>query len=316
MKIAFYSPHLCLRGTTVALYDYAIYNKSLLGNESLVIYEENHQHNDDTTIAKFNETLECVPIASIEHLDKALSDHKCDAVYIIKCGHKNDGRMASACKTLIHAIGVVNESEAHGDVYAYGSYWLSKVCSDGRLPAVPYMVDLPDVDGDLREDLKIPEDALVFGRNGGPDTWNLRWASSVVESVAKASPNTFFVFQNTPKFCDLKNVIHIESTADMSYKTKFINTCDAMIHCRNEGESFGLSCGEFSIRNKPVITWHGSPERNHIEVLGDRGLYYSGPEDMRDILTSFVPEPQKDWNAYTDYTPEKVMRIFEEVYLS
>jgi len=316
MKIAFYSPHLCLRGTTVALYDYAYYNEKLLNNESLVIYDKTDHRNSDTTINKFEQTLNCVAINSIADLDKSLRENNCDAVYIIKCGYKNDGRMASACKTLIHVIGVANESEAHGDVYAYGSYWLSKVCSDGRLPAVPYMVDLPDVDGDLREDLKIPEDALVFGRNGGLDTWSLPWASSVVENVARTSPSTFFVFQNTPKFCDLKNVIHIESTANMSYKTKFINTCDAMIHCRNEGESFGLSCGEFSIRNKPVITWNGSPERNHIEVLGDKGIYYSGPEDMQDILMKFVPEPKKDWNAYKDYTPEKVMKIFEEVYLS
>ena len=38
---------------------------------------------------------------------------------------------------------------------------------------VPYVVDLPEVDGDLREELGIPENAFVFGRNGGSETFDL-----------------------------------------------------------------------------------------------------------------------------------------------
>ena len=88
-----------------------------------------------------------------------------------------------------------------------------------------------------------------------------------------------------------------------------------MIHARLEGESFGLSCGEFSIRNKPVITWDGSRERNHIYVLGDKGIYYNNSEQLYDIFSQFKKEPQKNWNAYQEYTPEKIMPIFEEVFL-
>ena len=36
MKIAFYDNSLCLMGTTVAIYDYANYNESILGNESFI----------------------------------------------------------------------------------------------------------------------------------------------------------------------------------------------------------------------------------------------------------------------------------------
>ena len=93
-----------------------------------------------------------------------------------------------------------------------------------------------------------------------------------------------------------------------------------MIHARNEGESFGLSCGEFSIRNKPVITWNGSRERSHIEILGDKGIYYNNEGDLYEIMSNFwkqliTPGISQDWNAYKDYTPEKVMKIFNEVYL-
>ena len=40
---------------------------------------------------------------------------------------------------------------------------------------------------------------------------------------------------------------------DLNYKVKFINTCDAMIHARAMGETFGLAVAEFSKKNKPVI---------------------------------------------------------------
>ena len=108
----------------------------------------------------------------------------------------------------------------------------------------------------------------------------------------------------------------MNATSDMGYKTKFVNSCDAMIHARQVGESFGLSCGEFSVKNKPVITWYGSKERNHIEVLGDRGIYYNDPQGLYEILINFIPEPDKDWNCYRDYSPENIMKVFKEVYLN
>lgn len=315
MIIGFYQPHLCLRGTTVAMYDYAYYNEKLLNNTSIIFYDINHLANNNTAIKKFTDNIECIPINNINSLDKEIINYQCDAIYITKAGYKNDGRMASACKTLIQAIAMAPESEAHGDVYAYGSYWLSEVCSNGRIPAVPYMVDLPNIDDDLRDELSIPKEAIVFGRNGGLDTWNLPFVSDTIKNVVQKRNDIYFVFQNTPIFYEHKNIIHIHATSDMEYKTRFINTCDAMIHARHEGESFGLSCGEFSIRNKPIITWNGSIERNHIYILQDKGIYYTNQEDLYNILINFKPEPDNDWNCYKEYNPKNIMGIFNEVYL-
>jgi hypothetical protein len=314
MKVGFYSPHLCLRGTTVAMYDYAYYNQEILNNESYIFYDKNHHHNHPTTIEKFS-VFNTTAIESIKDLDKNLLSTGCDAVYIIKGGYMNDGRDATACKTLIHAIAPAPETEQHGDIYAYGSYWLSNHCSEGRIPAVPYMVDLPKIDEDLRVSLGIPQEATVFGRNGGLDTWDLPFADKVVHQTLQEREDVYFLFQNTPIGFTHRKILHLPSTSDMVFKTKFINTCDAMIHCRYVGESFGLSCAEFSIRNKPVITWNGSPERNHIEILGGKGLFYSNEKEMRNRLISFHKEPERDWNCYKDYTPEKIMKIFDEVYL-
>jgi hypothetical protein len=312
MKIAFFSPHLCLRGTTVAMHDYSFYNQEILGNESVAIHERDHQYNNETVIEKFEKHTQVISIDGIGELDSVLEKEKCDAVYIIKTG-KNDERIAHACKTLIHCVGMQNDP--HGDVYAYVSKWLSDACSGGNIPYVPYMTDLPNVDEDLRGELGIPEDAIVFGRSGGHDTWNLPFANPVIDAVLRNNPNIYFLFQNTPVSFRHNRILHIEKKADLIYKTKFINSCDAMIHARHEGESFGLACAEFSLRNKPVITWLDSKERNHIEVLGSKGIYYSSPRDMFDALCVFKKEPEKDWNCYRDFNPEDVMKKFKEVYL-
>lgn len=34
----------------------------------------------------------------------------------------------------------------------------------------------------------------------------------------------------------------------------FIRTCDAMLHARMSGETFGLAIAEFSAHNRPVLT--------------------------------------------------------------
>ena len=90
-----------------------------------------------------------------------------------------------------------------------------------------------------------------------------------------------------------------------------------MLHARFVGESFGLSCAEFSLKNKPVITWIGSKERNHIDVLGDKGIYYNDSNDILNILLNLnkVEINNKDWNMYNDYLPEKVIEKFKNIYL-
>ena len=325
LTVGFHQPHLCLRGTTVAMHDYAYYNQEILGNRSIVFYcndlPDDFPQNDPTVIKKFIDSgIELCAVNTPEthpgsdDLNKAIEKIGVDVLYITKAGDK-DERIASSCKTVIQAIGCVPYSEAHGDVFSYGSQWLSDHCSAGKAPAVPYMVWLPDIQDDLREKLDIPSDAVVFGRTGGRDTWNLRFANPVIQEVLRLRSDIYFLFQNTPIPFEHPRVIHVENSGDLKYKTKFINSCDAMIHSRIEGESFGLACAEFSIRNKPVITWSKSAEKNHIVTLGDKGIYYDNPEQMLYALLNFVPNNDKDFNCYKEYSPEKVMQVFKKVYL-
>lgn len=319
MKIAFYTAHLCVRGTTVAIYDYAKYNQDVLGNESLILYDENNPYNDETVKEKFAKTCKVIALQgaySLENVDRNLSEEKCDAVYVIKKGFRTDSVTPTSCKSLIHAIGMAPPSEKHGSIWAYASKWLKSACAPKEdIPVVPYMTWLPDTNENMRKELGIPKDSIVFGRTGGQDSWNIPFANHVIFESLQKRKDIYFLFQNTPVPFQHERIIHVNSTADLDFKTKFINSCDAMIHARSEGESFGLACAEFSIKNKPIITWGGSPERSHIEILGNKAHIYHTPRELYDQIINFQ-RLFEDYNCYDDYSPKNIMKIFKDVYLS
>lgn len=317
MKIAFHDNSLCLFGTTLAIKNWAFWGRELLGYEPIILYNKNHRANNINVINTFNEEFDYKVFAysNTSQIDKILSDNKCEYFLMEKSG-KPDGVISTVSKNLINAIAICSANDVHGDVFAMGSEWLSKI-TNYQIPFVPYIVYLPDIHVDLREDLNIPKDALVLGRNGGFETFDISFVKEAINEVINLRQDLWFVFQCTEKFIDHPRIIFLPCSNDSEYKTKFINTCDAMLHARTAGESFGMACGEFSIRNKPVITWSGSHERNHIDILGSTGIYYTTKSDVIDILLNISKFDinNKYWNCYTDYCPELVMKKFHKIYI-
>lgn len=312
MKIGFHSNQLSLRGTEIALYDYAFYNEKLLGNESVIItrHPDNWTISDRTAIKKFEDRFLVYYYKNDAELQEIIKDTKLDVFYAQKAGFY-DGIVSNSCKTVVHTV--FQHEEPHGEVYAYISEWLSDLYGK-RHPFVPYMIDMPEVDGDLREELGIPTDAVVYGRYGGLETFDLPFVHDTVKKVAMENPNIYFVFMYTNKFSDgISNIIYLDGTYDLTRKVKFINTCDAMLHARINGESFGLAIAEFSIKNKPVLTYHYARDNAHFVMLGDKAVIYDETSLERLLLSKW--DKTKDWNAYRAYTPEAVMAKFKEVFL-
>ena len=93
--------------------------------------------------------------------------------------------------------------------------------------------------------------------------------------------------------------------------------CDAMIHARAMGESFGLAISEFLYLDKPVIAWPGGGDQNHVKMLGEEGLWYNQDDELYNHL---VNTKQQDHNGrykklVDQFTPESVMQKFNEVFL-
>lgn len=316
MKIAFHSNQLGLRGTEIALYDYAHYNEEILGNRSIILTNLKAPFHDHRAINKFSARFPVYAYSDWDEAERILESNQIDVLYCIKAG-LNDGLLSKRCKTVVHAV--FKYCEPHGHVYAYVSEWLaSHMSSQTRVfPFVPHIVEPPQSHEHLRGQLKIPKNAIVFGRYGGAETFDVSFAREVVQRVADSVPDRYFVFMNTEQFCTPRhNVIFLEGAADLRDKERFINTCDAMLHARESGETFGLAIAEFSVRQRPVLTWTGSHERSHIELLGTTGLYYSDTSDLERLLRTFTPDTTRNWDVYSvRFSPRAVMEQFQRVFL-
>jgi hypothetical protein len=315
MKIAFHSEQLAYRGTEVAMYDYAKYNEEILGNESIIIA------NADPKLLpaydKFKKRFHVELYDNFSLVDKICEKNKVDVFYITKSG-ENDGKICKSCKTAVHAVFAAKDP--HGQVYAYISEWLSNFCYNGHMPYVPYMVEKNPEVQNLRQQLNIKKDAIVLGYHGGHNSFNINFVQQAVYEHAHRNPNVYFLFLGAQQFCpQMPNIIHFPYAYDLSFKGKFINTCDAMLHARDRGETFGLSIAEFSCANKPVITWYDSPERQHIEILEDVGIYYSNKEHIDYILQNIqdlIQPNEKKYDVYSQkFSPKNVMQKFDQVFI-
>jgi hypothetical protein len=228
-----------------------------------------------------------------------------------------DGFLVPGVKNCVHAQFLCDEF--HGDVYAYLSPWMSRVMTGREDSFVPFFVPRLESGENLRKQLKIPKEARVFGRHGGLDTFNISFARKVVAEHAHRHPGDHFVFLNTQPIHGterLTNVHYLPATVDSLEKARFLATCDAMIHARDTGETFGLAVAEFAVLVKPVFTFGGSKERAHLEMLGKQARVYHHRQGLQKILEDFEPGAggRTEYQDWAD--PHQVMSIFRERFLS
>jgi beta-1,4-mannosyl-glycoprotein beta-1,4-N-acetylglucosaminyltransferase len=324
LVVGFHSNQLCERGTEVALFDYAFYNQTLYGNKSIIFYDRNNPNNHSKVISRFETHFKCYAYTDFAEIDSVLLSEGADYFYSI--GQGMGMQLVSACPNCLHDV---FQMQPHGERYATVSRHLALSFNRPDIPSVPHIVHFrSDCSDNLREMLGIPGDAIVFGRYGGFNQFDIGYVHEAICEFIQmnANSNAYFIFANTRAFCEHgghghghKQIIHVETLYDETDKLKFINTCDAMIHARSDGETFGLSIAEFSIKNKPVITTHSSiPNSNaHIDMLGERAVIYRNKTELLDIFENMrqIAASREDWNAYADYNPESVMRQFMKVFI-
>lgn len=300
VKVGFLSNQLDNRGTGDALYKYAHYNEEILGNESYIYSFAGGNHDREAT-RRFSDRFQLKVILLPYKIEV-------DALYHIKSGY-DDGFRPDNIPYLVHSV---FDNQPHGTVYATVSPWMGERFS---LPYVPHIVELADTNENLRERLGIHKDGIVFGRHGGPDSFDIDFVKEEIKYYLETTPNVYFLFLNTDKFIEHPHVIHLPATVDPINKRKFINTCDAMIHARSRGETFGLSVGEFAVAGKPIITYSESHEKAHLYELGQFALTYKNGKELITQMDKIVAGPLLTW-GYGNYTPYKVMTKFDEVFLS
>jgi len=327
--VAFHSNQLGHRGTEICLYKYAKYNRDILGNDSIIISSSSKP---TPCIDRFKEFKTFLYPHSLQDgnnnetirntIEDLCKKEKVTHFYAIKYG-TDDGIMPKNTKSLAHCVFTMHQP--HGDVYA----GVCKYISDkfGGIHSYVYHIvekEVPDCNNDLRETLNIPKDAIVLGRHGGDNTFNLEFVHNTIRNIINHRKDLYFVFLNTHEFINHERVKYLPWTMDEVAKAKFVNTCDAMIHARNDGEIFSLATAEFSVRNKPIITWApdtipGHYDIGHLVVLNDTCFKYKNENDLKDILLNISKKDfeTKNWDVYSDtYSPTNVMQQFNDVFLT
>lgn len=328
VKIGFFLREISVRGVELSVYNYADCNETILQNESYIFYincihrvydgADYIQSSQNMFKERFKDRFfEC---NSFDEVEQIIKEKGIDILYNQKMGAV-DKHVSKNCKNAVHAV--FNKLEIHGEVYATISEFLCLKRPELGLPFVPYMVRMHETQDNLREKLSIPQNALVFGRHGGHWTFDIPFAIGCVVRIAKLRPDWYFLFMNTDfpeHFNPLpKNIIFLKSTTDQYEKALFINTCDAMIHARSDGETFGLACGEFSIKNKPVITSIFG-DQCHSMILKDKAKYYSNRRELIGAMewcaTNIDTVRSSNWDAYSEeFSPQKVMEKFDKVFI-
>jgi hypothetical protein len=314
MKVAFLLERLSLRGVEGVAWSYARYNQTLLGNESVIVLRRpaNDFQHDVTAEAHdmFHAAFEVHVAASDDDIDPLLERLGVDVCYVPVHGGFDPGHVPRRVPTLAHCV--FRTDARLGTVRAAVSNWVSR----GLTRVLPNVLDLPGSDGtDLRAELGIPADAFVFGRHGGYDSFDVPWVPPVVLAVAAEKPDVYFVFMHTASFVEPDecppNVLFVPGTADKARKRRFIDTCDAMLHARQIGETFGCACGEFALAGRPVVTFPGM-DQEHVRLLDRLAVTYTSPEQLDAVLrdTDGLRVLRGLRCDYLRYTPDNVMPVF------
>lgn len=308
------------------MYDYGDYNETLLNNRSIMVFPKDGVASEGAK-KRFQDRFETYFYSSREELETIADKVGADVCYFIKNG-SNDGLLISGKKNVIHVV--FQHFEPHGDVYAYVSNWLSKTYGGGKNPSVPHIIRAPmNTADDLREELGISRDAKVFGVIGGTDSFKLISATNAVLDTIERRNDRYFIFVKTRmpvwfpwinarirKALQSGRLIYLDEITDFDKKERFINSCDAMLHARRRGETFGIALGEFALRGKPVIVYKSdkTKDKGHYEILKDTANYYTSRQSLCRILAS-DPSSLKISNAYEQFLPETVMAQFDRVFL-
>ena len=315
VHVVFWDNGLGERGTSVELFEYAHFNETILGNKSTIMYNLNHYSNKEYSVKRFKDRFTVIGVNQWSEVDPILKSIDCDVLYITKAGDW-DGQVSGICKTVVHAV--FTSCTPHGNVYASISDWLN-TSHRTNIPVVPYIIRVDDTQENLRKELSIPDDAIVFGTYSGKQQFDIDYVRRAVETISKESRNINFIFLNIePFFTASDRVRFLPGTSDMLLKRKFINTCDAMLYGRNGGETFGAAVGEFCISGKPIICRGVENMDYHLTILGDSAVKHMNYEDLYRILTTWKKGDHSDKicpEKYKRFSPENVMTVFKRIFL-
>jgi len=288
-------------------------------------------------------SINCKDLIGGVELVKTALHLNCSILYMQKYGTKDSppaypNSFSNLMPTAVHAI---FRYERHGTYYASLNenipFFPPYICGTSNEDScdetefLSYVVTKPKTvvtyesqTVSLREELGIAPDTLVVCNHGGRGSFDVSIAAEGVNLlIAKYNSSRLqFLILGSLYASNGTSIRYLPQISSIDAKERFFNACSCMLHARFMGETFGLAVAEFSIRNKPVLTYTGPLEQHladqeHIRILGRKGYYYSNAEDIVAIISDWVLNgiPSRDYNAYRSYSPNRIMDDFKRIFL-
>lgn len=310
MKVGFFIGQLGLRGTDQFVWKLADVAEALLGHEAIIVTNKTQPLTQDLTEeskASFHRRFFVVPLMPTETLDTIACRYGLDVMYISAWGIP-DGLVTTNIPCLVHAI--FDCGTPYGHMYASISSYMKRKCQ-ANCEVLPFCTEILPKSKDLRQVLGIPNDAFVFGRHGGYDTFDIQFVHDAIRSVDDA--DVYFVFLNTRQFMpSSSHVIFLPGGPDLQYRSDFVQACDAMVHSRSDGETFGMAIAEFSLANKPVLTT-ACGDLAHIDILQPNVWVCRDTSEYVQAMKDVRVAPAGCYDAYKQFSPAVVAQKFQEL---
>ncbi len=206
--------------------------------------------------------------------------------------------------------------------------WVKKGGSLEKSSLIPIPVERPVSQENLREELGIPDNAIVAGYHQRPD--NNIFSEIPLKSFSEIQKENFHfiimgggdLYRKQARDLSLKNVHFLEASSDPKKISAFLNTLNIFAHGRKDGETFGTVLAEGMIHGLPCLSHYSGIADAQPETMGPGGLFAMDQDDYTNKLMVFFENEKlrreigdlgKDY-AEKFYTIEGVVKSLCEVY--
>ena len=339
------------RGTSTSILEYARALRAYEGIEIDLAFHRDRQHNPRILEIWRNE-FETIEYSSSKELTQRVRAIGADFLYLRRAGFPEDPYVDGP-KLLVHSVFQVYKP--HGHAYAYISSWLAdavrrnlllrlKFEVDPGMPGsvlsrvipwparhqfpvpanarsfdhVPLITARHDPQVDLRSRLGIPSEAFVLGSLSGATEFNIPFVRQWIPSFLDMSDSNFFLGPNLKPFIEHPRAIFLPTLVGGPDKADYLQAIDAMLHARLMGESFGNAICEALMAGRPVLSWSGGHDQNHVAILRDSGWLYANTHELtqlvRHLSSGQINNEERARGLVQDFKPKAVAATFRSVF--
>jgi hypothetical protein len=313
MRVSFDGGRINERGVAVAVFDYALHARAVLGVEPVFLHDARVPP-EPAQLERFAKAFPTFGYQSDDERQRLIERERIDVAYVLK-STRSPVPPSKSSLTAVHEV--FSFFQPHGDAYAYISSWQAEETTGSRYPAVPHIVDPPPPRENLRARFGVPNDAFVVGRHGASDQFNLPFLAEAIEAALNRRKNLWLMLLNTDPFMEHERVVHVPRVGSRQGVADFVGGCDVGLNARRSGEAFGLAIAEYLIQDKPALVWEGGRDRNHLELVDDPNFRFRTRRDLTRLLVEMEPNTRDGFFCARvgEFRPEPVMRTFANVFL-